>query len=39
MIISVWSWKCNNSSIMGDVASLKPSCMGYAIWDVQGFHL
>lgn len=24
-IIRVWSWKCRSSSIMGDVASWKPS--------------
>lgn len=24
-IIRVWSWKCSSSSIMGDVASWKPS--------------
>ncbi len=27
-IINVWSWKYVNSSIIGDVASWKPSCIG-----------
>lgn len=30
-IIRVWSWKCSNSSMMGDVASWKPNWKGYAI--------
>lgn len=30
-IIRVWSWKCNSSSMMGDVASWKPNWKGYAI--------
>lgn len=27
-IISVWSWKFINSSIIGDVASCRPYCSG-----------
>lgn len=30
-IISVWSWKCISSSIIGEEASWKPICNGYAI--------
>lgn len=30
-IIRVWSWKCNNSSMMGEVASWNPNSKGYAI--------
>lgn len=33
-IISVWSWKCRSSSIIGEVASWKPNWSGYGI-EVQ----
>lgn len=30
-IISVWSWKCRSSSIIGEVASWRPIWKGYAM--------
>lgn len=35
-IIKVWSWKWSNSSMMGDVASWKPSWKGCAMEIYRG---
>lgn len=36
-IIRAWSWKCNNSSMMGEVASWRPNWKGCAMGAYRGF--